>query len=108
MTLFNNFFSYSRIPLLVNKAQLVWFYLYVQLCVSKTDMEEKRLLNKVVIFVFFAHKKYSRSFMVEQLNHWCHMDYFNDALTTFLDLEHDISFAVYAGSESSWISSKMS
>ncbi len=26
-------------------------------CASKTDTEEKKLLNKVVIFVFFAHKK---------------------------------------------------
>ncbi len=26
------------------------------------DAEENKLLNKVVIFVFFAYKKYSRSF----------------------------------------------
>ncbi len=38
-------------------------------------------------FVFFADKKYSRSFIKLQLNHWCHMDYFN-VLTTFLALEH--------------------
>ncbi len=31
--------------------------------VSKTNAEEKKLLNKVVIFVFFAHKKHSHSFM---------------------------------------------
>ncbi len=55
--------------------------------VSKTDREEKKLLNKVIILVFFAHKKYSRSFITLQLNHWCHMDYFNDVLTTFLGLE---------------------
>ncbi len=30
---------------------------------SKTDTEEKKLLNKVIIFVFFVHKKYSRSFI---------------------------------------------
>ncbi len=36
---------------------------------SKTDMEEKKLMNKVVIFVFFAHKKYSRSFIKLRLNH---------------------------------------
>ncbi len=36
---------------------------------SKTDTEEKKLLNKVIIFVFFARKKYSRSFITLQLNH---------------------------------------
>ncbi len=30
--------------------------------VSKTVTEEKKLLNKVIIFVFFEHKKYCRSF----------------------------------------------
>ncbi len=34
------------------------------------------LLNKVVIFVFFAHKDYSHSFIRLRLNRWCHMDYF--------------------------------
>ncbi len=34
----------------------------------------------------------------------CHMDYFNDVLTTFLGLEHGSYIAVYAGSESSHIS----
>ncbi len=42
--------------------------------------------NKVIIFVFFAYKKYSRSFIKLWLNHWCHMDYFTDVLTTFLGL----------------------
>ncbi len=42
-------------------------------------------LLKQVIFVFFAHKNYSRSFVALQLNHWCH--YFNDVLATFLGLE---------------------
>ncbi len=54
-----------------------------------------KLLNKVVIFVFFAHKKYSRSFVKLRLNHWCHMDYFNDLLATFLSLDHVRIFAVY-------------
>ncbi len=36
------------------------------------------------------------------------MDYFNDVLTTFVGLEHGSYIAVYAGSESSWISSKKS
>ncbi len=35
-------------------------------------------------FFFFAHKNYSRSFLKLRLNHWCHMDYFIDILTTFL------------------------
>ncbi len=63
--------------------------------------EEKKLLNKVVIFVFFAHKKYSRSFITLWLNHWCHMDYFNNVLTTFLGLERFSCVPVYVGSESS-------
>ncbi len=36
--------------------------------------------------VFFAHKKYSRSFVKLRLNHWCHMDYCTDVLARFLDL----------------------
>ncbi len=65
---------------------------------SKSDTEEKKLLNKV-IFVFFAFKKYSRSFIELRLNHWCHMDYFNNVLTTFLGLECGSCIAVYEGSE---------
>ncbi len=37
--------------------------------VVKTDMEEKKLLNKAVIFVFFEHKKYSPCFILLLLNH---------------------------------------
>ncbi len=33
------------------------------------DTEEKKLLNKVIIFVFFVHKKHSRSFIKLSLNH---------------------------------------
>ncbi len=58
-------------------------------------MEENKLLNKVVIFVLFVQKKYSRSFIKLQLNPWCHMDYFNDVLTTFLGLERVSCIAVY-------------
>ncbi len=36
------------------------------------------------------------------------MDYFNNVITTFLGLERDSSLAVYAGSESFQISSKIS
>ncbi len=38
---------------------------------------------KVIIFVFFAHKKYFRSFEKLRLNPWCHMDYFNISLLCF-------------------------
>ncbi len=60
-----------------------------------TDTEEKKLLNKVIFFVFFTHKMYSRSFIKLKLNHWCHMDYFTDVLTTFLGLERGCCVAVY-------------
>ncbi len=52
-------------------------------------------LNKVIIFVFFAHKKYSRSFIKLQLNPWCHMEYFTDVLATLLDLDRGSNLAVY-------------
>ncbi len=60
---------------------------------SNSDREEKKLLNKVIIFVFFAHKSYSRILIKLRLNH-CHMDYFNDVLTTFLGLERGSSLAM--------------
>ncbi len=53
--------------------------MHLRTFVSKTDTK-KRNLNKVN-FVFFVHKKYSRSCIKLQLNPWCHMDYFNDVLT---------------------------
>ncbi len=53
------------------------------------------LLNKVVIFVFSAHKRYSRSFVKLHLNHWCYVDYFNDFLATFLSLDRGKTLAVY-------------
>ncbi len=37
---------------------------------------------------------------LNRLNHCCHVDYFNDVLTTFLGLERGSSVAVYAGSKS--------
>ncbi len=56
--------------------------------------EGDELLNKVVIFVVFAHKKYFRSSVKLQLNHWCHMDYFTDLLAKFLSLDCVNSIAV--------------
>jgi len=72
-------------------------------------MEEKKLLNKVVIFVcFFAHKKYSHRFIPLRLNHCSQMDYFNDVFTTFLGLESGGCVTVYRWPDSSQISSKTS
>ncbi len=56
---------------------------------SKFNTEEKKLLNEVV----------------EPLNR---VDHFLNVLTTFLYLECGSSLAVYAESESSWISSQKS
>ncbi len=38
-------------------------------------------IAELVIFVFFAHKEYSRSFAKLKLSHSCHMDCFIDVLT---------------------------
>ncbi len=93
---------------------LIWLCLELFSCIvvlswmaAETDPEEKKSLNKVLIFVFFAHKKYSHSFITLWLNHWCHMDYFINVLI-FLGLERGSCVAHYAGSEISWISSKIS
>ncbi len=40
------------------------------------------------------------SIIILRLNHWCHMDYFNEVLTTFLGLERCSCVAVYAFSAS--------
>ncbi len=79
----------------------------VKVWLGREDIVEKSSISLfiVVIFVFLAHKKFSRSIKL-QLNHWCHMNNFNNVLTTFLGLEHGSCVAVYAGSESSQISSK--
>ncbi len=53
-----------------------------------------KLLNKVVIFVLFPYKKYSRRFITVRLNHWWQMEYPGDAFHTFLDLDSVIYFAV--------------
>ncbi len=52
------------------------------------------LLNKIVMFVFFAHKKCSRSFVKLRLNHWCDMDYLNDVLAC-LSLDRVRMLTVY-------------
>ncbi len=60
----------------------------VQRIISKMSLCWCRdeLLNKVVVFIFFAHKKYSRHFIRVRLNHWRQMDYFDDSFHTFLGL----------------------
>ncbi len=35
----------------------------LELILTVPHTEEKKLLNKIIIFVFFVHKKYSRSFI---------------------------------------------
>ncbi len=70
------------------------------------DMEEKKLLNTFVIFVFFGLKKYSCSFIKLQLSHWCHMTVLTMSLLPFWALNVPSCVAVYRGSESSRIWSK--
>ncbi len=116
MTSMSEFFARSRkyhnacvcIPLLAKKSQLLWMAAVLLWMAVETDMKEKKLLNKVVILVFFAYKKYSRSFIKLRLYHWCHTDYFNDVLTTFLGLELGCSIDVCERSENSRISFKIS
>ncbi len=64
-TLFNNFFSSGQFA-----------------AINESTMAH------AVIFVFLVHKKCSRSFVKLQLNHWSHMDHFNNVLTAFLCLGH--------------------
>ncbi len=59
----------------------------------------EKLLNKVILFSLHT-KSILHRFIQLQLKHWCHMDYFNDGLTTFLGLEHFSCVAVYGGPES--------
>ncbi len=60
------------------------------------------------LFLFSLHtKSIFYSFVKLRLNHWFPMDYFNDVFTTFLGLEHVSCVAVYGGSESSQIPSKI-
>ncbi len=85
-TLFNNFFAssqspspFTRVPwrmrvMLLMQEPAFWCLVYGSCEWWQRLTGREELLNKVVIFVFFAHKKYSRSFIKLQLNHWCHMD----------------------------------
>ncbi len=58
---------------------------------SKMGLQWSRwdeLLNKVVIFIFFAYKKYSRCFIMFRLNHRWQMYYFDDAFHTGREKVH--------------------
>ncbi len=82
-TTFNNLFSFVYSS--PRKPQACFVVL------SWIDTEEKKLFNKIVIFVYFAYKKFSCTFIKLMLNHWYHMDYFNYVITSFLGLELGIS-----------------
>ncbi len=107
------------LPLLVNRCSTSRLYIRIpapasaapHACVvllSWTRVEDwhgRGKIVEVIIFVsnikhLFAHKKYFHSFIKLRLSHWCHMDYFNDVLTTFLGLECS-TVVVYAGSKNS-------
>ncbi len=45
------------------------------------------ILNKVILFGFFAFEKYSRNFVKLRLNPWWHMNYFTDLLAMFRCLD---------------------
>ncbi len=72
------------------------YSVWVQWILSKMVLRWRgnKLLNKVVIFVFFAHKKCSRCFIKFRLNHWWQMDYFDDVFHSFLGLDSVIYLAV--------------
>ncbi len=64
-SLFNNFFSSMSVFDTCSQVYHNTYVLYSPERMAKTDTEEKKLLNKVIILVFL------------RLNHWCHMDYFS-------------------------------
>ncbi len=54
----------------------------------------KKVVIKVVIFIFFVYKKYSRRFIKFRLNHWRQMEYSGDAFYSFLNLD-SVSFLLH-------------
>ncbi len=56
-------------------------------------LTQKRWNCWIKSLFLFAHKKYSRS----PVKHWCHMDYFNDALTTFWALNISVALLSMQG-----------
>ncbi len=66
------------------------YAVYVQQILSKIALHwhgGDGLLNKVVIFIFFAYKNHSCRFIAYRLNHWWQKDYSDDVFHTFLGLE---------------------
>ncbi len=63
--------------------------------------------NVSAFFCFLCAQKIFSYLHKLRMNHWCHMDYFNDLLATFLDLDRGRILAVYAGSENTQNSSKI-
>ncbi len=62
-------------------------------CRNRRDEEEKNCWIKSL------HKKYSRSFVKLRLNHWCHINYLQYFITTFLCLECVRNLVVYGESQ---------
>ncbi len=79
---------FARKEIKKNNVHVLWYSCERMV---ETDMKAKNCWIKSLFFVFFAPLKYSRSFVKLMLNHWSHMDYFNDVLTTFLGLECYVS-----------------
>ncbi len=86
----------------------VYFLHHDTLVNMRRRLTQKRRNCWIKSLFLFAHKKYSCSFITLRLNLWCHMDYFNNVLTSFLGLKWVSCIAVYARSESSQISSNIS
>ncbi len=80
---------YVRTPAPASAATHTYIMVVSWMCSGEWHGREELL--KVIIFVFFEQKKYSLSFLTLQLNHQCHMDYFNNVLTTFMGLEQGSS-----------------
>ncbi len=95
-------FKLYQYPAIVNIAVYYWKCSCTFLCdinINNIRIIQGKKLNRLIksLFLISLHTKYSRSFITLQLNHWCHMDYFNNVLTTFLGLEYFSSTAVYRG-----------
>ncbi len=66
---------------------------------SKMDITRGRIVKRNILFPFcFAKLK---------LSHWCHMNCFTDALTTFLDLGTlQLHFCLWEGQRALWFNQK--
>ncbi len=54
----------------------------------------------------YTQKKYSCSFLKLSLNHWCHMDYFIDVLTTFWAFTFSVALVSMQGQKALWFHQK--